>query len=361
MKNQKVKNILFKMKIKGNGIVNYDSNDQKFTLTKTNLHLKQFNDRGYENLKLKNYTYAKKRLYGTPEYTNYKIVISSDCLRHDIFRADAPFHSPNVMNQESLLMAFIASPASLLRGYLFAGREVTYKRKSPFIITAAEQTNDAVSYIETFASSAPKNADKDKEIADNSFYKKEVIGGIEYEATGFIDLENLQFVSCDQVFDRYSFNPDLFNVYKQFMQSRMPSFDAELGYFQKAGSIVEIPEYGFKLSNDNINELIRSLFERMISMSIKRKDAYAQTSELQYKLVYDVIEDTLDSEEGWVTLKSESDVNSINFDMEDFYIPTDTEKAIKQREALDNEYERLKEKAREDKKSKKTKKSNDNE
>jgi hypothetical protein len=355
MKNQKVKNILFKMKIKGNGIVNYDSSEQKWMINRTSLsHMKTRHD---------NTSFAKKRFYGTPEETTYKIVISSDCLRHEIFGADAPFHSPNVMNQESLLTAFIASPASLLRGYMFAGKDVTYKRKSPFIITAAEQTNDAISYIETFASSAPKNSDKDKETADNSFYKKEVIGEIEYEATGFIDLMNLQFVSCDQVFDRYSFNPDLFNVYKQFMQSRMPAFDAELGYYQIDGSIVEIPEYGFKISNDNVNELVRSLFERMVKMSIRRKDAYAQTSELQYKLVYDVIEDTIDSEDGWITIKSESDIKSVSIGVADFYVPVDAEKAIQQREALANEHERLKEKAREEKKAKKgnTKKSNDNE
>jgi hypothetical protein len=355
MKTQKVKNILFKMKIKGNGIVNYDSSEQKKMIGRTNLsHMKT----SYDNT-----SFAKKRFYGTPEDTTYKIIISSDCLRHDIFRADAPFHSPNVMNQESLLTAFIASPTSLLRGYMFAGKDVTYKRKSPFIITAAEQTNDAISYIETFASSAPKNSDKDKETADNTFYKKEVIGEIEYEATGFIDLMNLQFVSCDQVFDRYSFDPDLFNVYKKFMQSRMPSFDAELGYHQIKSSIIEIPEYGFKLSNENVNDLVRSLFKRMINMSIKRKDAYAQTSELQYKLVYDVIEDTIDSEDGWISIKSESDINSISIDVEDFYVPADAEKAIQQREALNNEYERLKEKAREEKKAKKekTKKPTNNE
>jgi hypothetical protein len=143
----------------------------------------------------------------------------------------------------------------------------------------------------------------------------------------------------------------------------MPSFDAELGYYQMSGSIVEIPEYGFKLSNVDMNNLVRSLFERMVNMSIRRKDAYAQTSELQYKLVYDVIEDTMDSEDGWMSIDSESDIATIKLDVEDFYVPADAEKAIQQREALANEYERLKEKAREEKKAKKdkSKKTTDNE
>jgi hypothetical protein len=41
--------------------------------------------------------------------------------------------------------------------------------------------------------------------------------------------------------------------------------------------------------------------------------------------------------------------------VEDFYVPADAEKAIQQREALNNEYERLKEKVREEKKEKKEK------
>jgi len=334
----KIKNILFKMKIKGNGIVNYDGPEQKWMIHQTSLsHMKT----------LKNNTnYAKKTFYGTPEDTRYKIVISSDCLRHEIFNSDVPFYTPNVIYEDTLLTAFIASPTALLRGYLLNTKESSYKRKSPFIIIAAEQTNDSISYIETFSSSGAKNDDKDKETADNTYYKKEVIGNIEYETCGFIDLMNLQFISCDQVFDRYSFNPDLFNVYRKFIQNRMPSFDSELGYYQIDGSIVEIPEYGFKLSNNDINILVRYLFERMMKMSIRRKDAYAQTCDLQYKLVYDVIEDTLDSEDGWVTIKSESDINSIVIDAEDFYIPADADHAIKQREILVSEYERLKEKAR---------------
>ena len=349
---KKVKNIIFKMSIKGNGIVNYDSSEQKWMINRTNLgHMKTRHD---------NTSFAKKRFYGTPEDTNYKLTISSDCLRHEIFGGDAPFHSPNVIQIEGLLMAHIASPTALLRGYFFTERSnASFKRKSPLTIVAAEQTNDAVSYIETFTSSAAKNSDKDKETADNTFYKKEVVGKIEYETEGFIDVMGLQFVSCDQVFDRYAFNPDSFDLYKSLMKPRLSSFDPELGYYQIKNSINEIPEYGFKLSNDNMNELIRSLFQKMLSMSIKRKDAYAQTAALQYKLVYDVIEDTIDSEDGWVSIDSELDIATMKFDFEDFYVPVDAEKANQQRQDLVNEYERLKEKAREDKKSKKSKTKND--
>ena len=335
MKNSKVKNILFKMEIKGVGVVNYDGTEQKWTINQTNLnHMKT---------RHKNTSYAKKRFYGTPEDTKYKLIISSDCLRHDIFKGDVPFHSPNVNSDDTLLTLAIASIGHIIRGYMYPTKSlITYKRKSPLSITSAVQTNDTISHIECFTSSAKKNTDKDKEGADPTLFFKEVVGEMVYESKGFIDLMNLQFVSCDQIFDRSGFNPDLFNVYKQFLQSKIPSFNSELGYYQIKDSVIGIGEYGFKFSNDVINILVRELFKRMISMNIQRKDAFAETTSLKYKLVYDTIEDTLSSEDGWITVKNEKDIENISFEVEDFYILSDTEKENKLRLVIEGEYERTK-------------------
>jgi hypothetical protein len=333
---KKVKNILFKMEIKGVGIVNYDGSEQRWVIKDTSLnHMKSIHN---------NVSYAKKRFYGTLEDTKFKLVISSDCLRHEMFKKDVPFHTPNVISNETILTSLIASPALLTRGYMLVSEETSYKRKSPLIITYAEQTNDSISYLENFSSSASKNTDKTKETADSTFFKKEVVGDVVYETNGFIDLMNLQFVSCDQIFDRLSFNSDLFDIYKKFLQTRIPSFDSELGYYQIKDSMIEIGEYGFKLSNDILVILVKDLFKRMISMNIQRKDAYAKTANLQYKLVYDVIEDTMESEDGWVTIKNESDINEISFDSEEFYVPVDAEKEKEKRELFQLIYDRKKEK-----------------
>ncbi len=50
-----VKSILLRLKLQGNGIINYDSNDQKWMLDNT--RLRQV-DKGLNNI-----TYAKKNLY----------------------------------------------------------------------------------------------------------------------------------------------------------------------------------------------------------------------------------------------------------------------------------------------------------
>lgn len=343
-KMKKVKNILFRIKMKGNGIVNFDSSEQRFMYNGTNLH----------NMKTmhENTSYAKKKFYKDGENLNYKISISSDCLRHEAFKDDVLVQSPNIINDDVLLYSFIASPASIIRGYLFANKKETLKRKGALTITDAEQTCNAVSYIETFSRSGFKNQDEDK--TDNSFYKKEVIGNIEYETIGNIDLMQLQFVGCDQIFDRYAFNPDKFNVYKQFLKTKLPGFDAELSYYSIKNSIVELSEYGYKMNNENILTLVRELFERLLKMNIKRKGSYAEVSKLEYKLVYDVIDDTFESEDGWNEISDRNDISSISFETEDFYIQEDTEAAKLKRADMDADYEKRKAEDKE-KKAAKTK------
>lgn len=328
----KVKNVIFRTKLIGSGIVNFDSSEQRFMYNGTKLnHMKTMHE---------NTSYAKKNFYENGEDLSYKITISSDCLRHDIFKEDMPIQSPNILNHEHVLYSFIASPASIIRGYLFASKTETLKRKGALTITDAEQTCNAVSHIETFSRSGLKNDDKDK--TDNSFYKKEVIGNIKYAAVGNIDLMGLQFISCDKVFDRFSFNPDMIGIYKGFLKTKMPSFDGDLGYYQIKGSSIEIPELGLLLSNDNVIILVKELFKRVLALNIQRKGSFAKVNQLEYKLVYDVIEDTFESEDGWVTLSSLNDIEDINFDVEEFYVVEDLAKAETKRTQIETDYENRK-------------------
>ena len=332
----KVKNILFRMKLNGNGIVNYDSSEQKWVFN--NLPTENFN---HMKTRHDNVSYAKKRFFGAGNDANYKIVISSDCLRHNIFIKESQTQSPNLIHNESLLYSFIASPTSLLRGYLFA-KDETLKRSGALSITDAVQSNDSISTLETFSRSGAKNTDVDKEGSDNSFYKKEVIGDITYQTSGVIDLMQLQFVSCDQIFDRYAFNSDLFPFYKQLMGSKLPNFNSELGYYQQIGSDIKIPEYGFALTNENILFIVKDLFKKLLILDIHKKNAFANTGVLEYKLVMDPIEDTMYSEDNWVSIKTLSDVEAINFEAETYYQLEDKEESEKIRQSLIDNYEAIK-------------------
>lgn len=346
MKN--VKNIQFRMKLKGQGTVNFDSTDQKFMMNRVKGHAYNRND---------NVSYAKKKFFEDEDGNlTYKLSISSGCITHDIFKDEVPYQSNNVINSKPLLVSYLANPSSILRGYMFASRVGdNLKRKSAVTLVDAIQSNNSVSYIDTFSKSGKKN--EDTEETDNTFFKKETIGEVEYESHGFIDLMQLQFMSCDQIFDRYGLNPDNFELYKKFLKSKMPSFDGELGYYTIATNTIRIPEYGFMFSNEDILTLVKVFFMNLLKTKITRKDGYAEVESLEYKLIQDVIDDSK-SEEGWIEIKNSSDINAIDFTAEKFYVEEDGTEAEELRKAIleDMEAKKVQKKAKKaEKESKKAK------
>ena len=333
---KKVKNILLRIKLAGYGIVNYDSNDQKWALDGTKI-------KQVEKM-LNNISYAKKNLYeNTDGKTEYKIKISSDCLKHSIFEKEIPFQSPNIVHEQAVLYSFIGSPAYILRGGFneFGRGNAAFKRKAPFNIHDAEQITNSeglksISVIETFSKSGRKRTDNtidDK--ADNTFHKRETVGDISYSTEGNIDLEQLQFVSTDIIFDRLAFSPDSFKLFSSFLKTRMENFNSELGYYGMKNSNVLIPEYGFKFSNENIVFLVKHLFKSILDLNIRRKSASAATHEFEYKLVYTPSVDTKYKEDGWVSVKDLSDIEKINFEAEDFFVEYDEAKSKELRETVE--------------------------
>lgn len=197
-----VKNILFRVKIKGRGVVNMDSNDQKWIYNNEEKSLKKGS---HDNI-----LYAKKNFYRDDNGNLVeKLKISRDCLLKEVFSDDLIASSPNVMYNPIVLYSFLGSPVSLMRGWLMAAKTKTLKRKG-IMMTDAEQINNAISNIEVFSRTQTKteNITNEDNKADNTFFYKETVGDIEYLASGAIDLSSIQFISCDQTLDRFSFDPD---------------------------------------------------------------------------------------------------------------------------------------------------------
>jgi hypothetical protein len=329
----KVKNILFRLNLKGNGIVNFDSSDQKFMFNGTNLN----NMKTIHN----NTSYAKKRFYKNGEDLEYKLAISSNCLRHAIFVKESEMLTPKLNINDSIFNAYIASPSSILRGYMKTedknSDKIGLKRSSCLSITDAIQNCNALSYIEVQTRAGGKK-DKNIDEKDVSLFYKETVGEIYYSSYGVIDLMKLQFISADQIFDRCSINPDSFDEYCKFLYFKLPNLNPTLGYYQQVYSDINIGERGFIFSNENIIFLVKFLFERLLTLEIKKANAYAHTFLLEYKLVYDPIEDTLDKEENWVPLTSKEDINNIQFETEFFYYLLEEKNEKEKRESLDVEY-----------------------
>ena len=347
----KVKSILFKAELEGHGIVNMDSGNQKFMFdSESKSHLNMGREKQFEN-----FSFAKKTFFKNEDGSlGYKIKISADCIKKDMFKDDVISQSPKISYEDGILYSYVASPMSLIRGYMFANKKETLKRKGALVICPAVQTCNAVSYMELFSKSGEKTSnDSESNKSDSTLFKKETIGDIKYATKGSIKLKDLQFVSADQVFDRFSFNPDKYSLYKSFMGLRLNDFNSELGYYYMNKSTLNIPEFGIKLSNENVLDLVKLALKKVLSIDIQRRDAYAQVTSLKIKLVTNPLENKFNSDDNWIELKTFEDVDNLSFEIEDFYSEKDLNESKKQRELIEASYKDGLEKEKNNKKDKK--------
>jgi hypothetical protein len=351
----KVKHLNFEVELEGNGIVNFDAKEQKFLWGRESKdgNPNDFTSRNNNNM------YAKKVFFRNEDgKLNYKIKISSDSLRNSIFKGDAIATTPSIMHQKTLLNSFIGSVMGLIRGYMFADEaSETIKRKSPLTIGAAIQKNNAVSYMEFHARSGEKKTNNDSDKSDTSIFNRETIGDIIYRARGCVNLENLQFLSSDPIFDRYSFNSDDFEVLKMFLEKTLPNFNNELGYYTLKTSAIDVSEYGIKLTNEQNLFLIKELLKRILGINISRATGFANVKSLKIELVNNPIKN---SENQVIEIKSIDDIDALDFEIEDFYVLADETEAKKQRAEIEEVMKAKAKKSSEDKKAKKESKKENN-
>jgi hypothetical protein len=356
---EKIKNLLFTLELEGKGVVNMDSNDQKYVLGKTHLRARN------ENVSFAKKSFTVNDNSDDKNDIDYKLKISHDCIGHDMFKRDMVSNVPNVVHHDLLLYTFLASPVSIIRGYMLANKKETLKRTGGFHLCDAIQTCNAKSILEVGARAGEKmSKDGTDDKSDNTFFYRETVGDIEYSAKGDIDLMAYQFISCDNIFDRYSFNPDMYKYYKEFLKKKMPDFNSELGYYQLRDSIIQIPEYGVLLSNENVVFLVKETLKRLLGIDIKRKGAYAKVNSLKIKLVKDPTVDTYNNPDNWIVIKNNADIDALNFDVEFFYDSNDFDEAkalrkdfderIAEDKRLEKEAEKEKKAAQKEKKDKKS-------
>lgn len=327
MKN--AKRIDFRFTIKGTGVVNFDDSDQKYMYLHSNFN----NAENTSNRRLwpgekNNVNYAKKNFTIDADGSlNFKLKISDNCLRNAIFEKDAVAHHSGISHFDKLLYNYLGSPGTVLRGYfLTKGKgQSSINRKAPLFITYAEQTNNAVSHIEVHTKSGEKDMRIEKK--DNSIFSVETVGEIEYAGHGSINLQELQFLSADQQFGRLGFDPDKFGLFATAMKRYFPNFQSELKYFLLKTSVIELPEQGALFSNDEVIELVRNFFNRLLYLDIVRRTGRATMSTLEYRIINDPIEAMQNPNQGWKKLTSQSDIDNIKFTVEPSYVEFDKKTA----------------------------------
>ena len=309
-----IKKIVFKAEFEGQGIVNFDGDEQRIFL---NEHCgeKYFNNnyklakKVFKKKSTKEVAYTDKNGKEYVNDTDYSLKIGSTCLRNAIFANDSNVTNPRICIASPILAYYISSIQGLLRGYTaleFGNFSIT--KKSALTCPCAVQTNDSIPYVELQSNSAPKESGEDK--SSTSLYYTEKVGNITYETKGFISLQEIQFLSCDPFFGRIMFNP-------QWLEGENPLIDRmfkqhygttpyKKGYFSSSTATLtkHLGEQGLLFNDDFVIFLVKEQIKRLLNVNINRAEGYAVTKSLKIKFVENGFNPF--NEENWVEVNLEN-------------------------------------------------------
>lgn len=281
-----VKAIRFSVAFNGNGCVNWDSSEQKSTLVSCDLT----KGNTYDNA-----MFAKKEFsYDENGEIGFKYKVSSECLRHNIFRKSMPFVVPYNNTTKDLLPKLHAQSDYIIRGYMATrGEKATaIKRKSPFTISDAVENTDTLRKFADFDfhSNAGDKGEKNDDKGNTSLYKLENVGSMEYIAECNLDVEELSFISCDPRYDRQAFDNEEKgkneNIYLKALSESMVNFTPEVKRYSLDNDIFQITdeknqrgEEGILLNKESVDMLIHRLFNLIKDVNIYKRNAMFEFKE----------------------------------------------------------------------------------
>ena len=281
MRNEKVsgiKSVDFKIKAFGHGVVNWNGPTnlaQENGTTVDNHTLPKL--RGYSNLsgKVKDTGYKYRKEPTDIDFSKNPLYISQNCIRHHLFRNQA--HDIHYA-KDSTLEKVLASITGLIRGYVVPASQC--KRTSPLLIEDfVDQLGNG--NFEQFGQAGERDS--------SSFYSKTTFGDTEYISYGSISIEQLQFISLDDKFDRKSMTIEVGQgeVIAQSIQDFIQSLNNDLSpkatfheNYVRNGTIYEEGENGILLNEDAIQILVETTIEKLKELSIRQAKSYMYVDEM---------------------------------------------------------------------------------
>ena len=354
--------IKIKLKINGQGVVNFDGKEQKYFMNE-HCGTKYYGD----NVKIAKKTFqfvdninevdaeyidedgnvkdkGKKKKVDVESH----LKISSNCLRHHIFGNTYP--NALALYSDYIFANFITSPQNMVRGYMETEEGMAYVKKSALTITDAIEQNGVVPYLEL------NSREIKKEKNSNSLFYTENVGNVSYLAKGNIDLKTLQFMSDDELFGRVSFKPKWLEgenpLLEKVFKNHYGYIPYKEGYFTSTKGVLteRFAEHGIKFNDDFVKFLVKDTLKRILHFGIFNANAFAQTVSLKVKKVENGVLDTFDDENGWEDLTSDEAIDKFDFSINDFFEEVDAETAKMTRKELVEAKEKAETEAKKDKK-----------
>lgn len=274
-----IKSVDFKIQAFGHGVVNWNGPTTLSSEGRTvdNHTLPKL--RGYSNLtgKIKDETGYKYKKEATDiDFKRTPLYISQNCIRHHLFREQAyDLHFANEKGLEKVL----ASLTGLIRGYVVPASQC--KRTSPLLLEDfVDQLGNG--NFEQFGQAGERDS--------SSFFSKTTFGDTEYLAYGSISIEQLQFISLDNKFDRCAMiikdnqGEQIAKQIQDFIQSldntRTPKATFHANYVRK-GTIYEQGEVGVLLDDVAIDVLIDTTLNLIRDLAIRQAKGYMYVDNIE--------------------------------------------------------------------------------
>ena len=282
MKNDKItgiRSVDFKIVAKGHGVVNWNGPTnlaQENGTTVDNHTMPKL--RGYTNLsgKVKDTGYKYRKEPTDIDFKETPLYISQNCVRHHLFREQAfDLHYADAKNIKKVL----ASMTGLMRGYVVPATQ--YKRTSPLLLEDfVDQLGNG--NFEQFGQAGERDS--------SSFFSKTTFGDTEYLSYGSISIEQLQFISLDNKFDRQAMQiktgegEEVAKMVTDFIKSLDTIGRSPEALFHencvRNGTIFEEGENGILLNDDAIDILIDETIRKLRELVIRQSKAYMYVDEV---------------------------------------------------------------------------------
>lgn len=277
-----IKSVDFKITAYGHGVVNWNGPTTLSSEGRTvdNHTLPKL--RGFTNLtgKVKEETGYKYKKEATDiNFKETPLYISQNCIRHHLFRDQAfDLHFAGEKSLEKVL----ASITGLIRGYVVPASQC--KRTSPLLIEDfVDQLGNG--NFEQMGRSGTKEKEKNKkgEESSNSFFSKTTFGDTKYISYGSISIEQLQFISLDQKFDRCAMiikdnqGEAVAQSVQDFIKALNPTRDPKAIFhanYVRKGTIYEESEVGILLDQEAIATLIETALDMIENLAIRQAKGY---------------------------------------------------------------------------------------
>ena len=274
-----IKSVDFKVTATGHGVVNWNGPTTLSHEGKTvdNHTLPKL--RGYTNLtgKIKEETGYKYKKEATDiDFEETPLYISQNCIRHHLFRSQAfDLHYAKDKN----LSDVIASITGLIRGYVVPSSQC--KRTSPLLVE---------DFVDQLGNGNFDQFGQAGERDKSSFFSKTTFGDTKYISYGSISIEQLQFISLDNKFDRAAMvikegeGEKVAEQVHSYIKSLNPDLEPKATFhpnYIRSGTIFEEGEQGILLDNVAVKILIEETLSMLANLSIRQAKGYMYVDDIE--------------------------------------------------------------------------------